>query len=644
MRWPSLRRFVRRETFTFGRTAWIVLRAVVFAAGGVILCAVTGWLVRVGPDAGKRTGQFSAAGWRRFVAWLPDRLRVVPEGVQWWAAHLREWLQALWSWLGFPPKPLQTLLLAFAGVVVWYLWRELRRPVLMIEPFDVPKELAEAGLSPRVVASWIGTALPELKRSTVARSSSAAKVTYAHHSLPDIQIPEAKIGLRAIIEFLRDIFGWHVLRIGGDIVEIGDGWTVTVYESWGRNQIRVGQESVQKSERDKLIKKATELALKADEPFLFGALMLSRGRSEEALKVAREMALDDPEAAERMGKKAARDRRVMGHLLWSYILTQQKEYEEALKHIELALHLDRRSARAYNTWGILLHAQGLYAGAIEKYKRATTLDPKYTAAYYNWGGSLAALPAPDHGAAIKKFQRATILDPKDADAYCNWGNSLAALPAPDHRAAIKKYERAITLDPKNAIAYCNWANSHYYLGEYQAAIKKYEKATALDPNYAVAYNNWGLALAALPEPDHQAAIKKYERATDLDPKNAAAYCSWGTSLAALPVPDHRGAIEKYEKATTLDPKNAAAYYNWGNSHYKLGEYQAAIEKYERAITLDPKDADAYYICAVALVRLDRIAEAKYMLKKAVEHGMKKEEMAFWLRELLDEDDEPDEAK
>jgi tetratricopeptide (TPR) repeat protein len=570
MRW--LRRFVRRETFTLGRKAWNFLRAVLFVSGGVVLCAATGWLVRVGLDASKKAGQFSTDHWHRFLARLPDWVRVVPEGVQWWAAHLWAWLQALWSWLGFPPKPIQTLLLAFAGVVAWYLWRELRRPVLMIEPFDVPKELAETGLSPRVVASWIGTALPELKRSTIARSSSAAKVTYAHHSLPDIQIPEAKIGLRAIIEFLRDVLGWHMLRIGGDIVETGDGWTVTVYESWGRNQTWVGQESVAKGKRDELVKKATELALKAEEPFLFGVLMQSRRRSEEALRIAREMALDDPEVVYRVGKRAAKRRRIEGHLLWSYILTQQKDYEEALKHVSLALHLDRRSAHAYTNWGYVLGTRGDHRAAIEKYEKATTLDPKNTAAYFNWGCSLSELRVPDHRAAIKKYEKATTLDPRYAAAYNNWGCSLAALPVPDHRGAIEKYEKAITLDPKDAVAYCNWGNSLYAMEGYPAAI------------------------------------------------------------------------EKYEKATTLDPKNAAAYFNWGSSLYAMEEYPAAIEKYEKAITLDPKNAAAYYNCALVLVRLVRISEAKYMLKKAVEHGIKKEEIDDRLRGLLDEDHEPDEAK
>jgi tetratricopeptide (TPR) repeat protein len=71
------------------------------------------------------------------------------------------------------------------------------------------------------------------------------------------------------------------------------------------------------------------------------------------------------------------------HLNLATALAQNKEYEEAVKHLNDALRIKSYSPEAYYNWGRILKEQGKIDQAIEKWKKALELNPNLTPARHS---------------------------------------------------------------------------------------------------------------------------------------------------------------------------------------------------------------------------------------------------------------------
>jgi tetratricopeptide (TPR) repeat protein len=68
------------------------------------------------------------------------------------------------------------------------------------------------------------------------------------------------------------------------------------------------------------------------------------------------------------------------HLNLAIALAQNREYEQALKHLNAALRINPDSPQVYYNWGRILQKQGKLDEAIEKWKKALELNPNLTPA------------------------------------------------------------------------------------------------------------------------------------------------------------------------------------------------------------------------------------------------------------------------
>jgi tetratricopeptide (TPR) repeat protein len=85
----------------------------------------------------------------------------------------------------------------------------------------------------------------------------------------------------------------------------------------------------------------------------------------------------------------------------------------------------------------------------------------------------------------------------------------------------------------------------------------------------------------------------------------------------------RCALDEVNKALELDPKAPVNYLSRGIGNYYLpsafgGGAELAVKDFEKAIELDARSADAHLWLGVALRKLNRDAEARKALAKAVE--------------------------
>jgi tetratricopeptide (TPR) repeat protein len=399
----------------------------------------------------------------------------------------------------------------FAVPLLFYVYREGTRDVLIIDPFSVPKRFEEVGLTSEVLANRVGDALRQLEvaaQSGLKKDSLAA--LHDEGSSPDVEIPGTNLGLKTAVEITRSIFGIYPKHIGGDIVISANALantgtptakeqaTVTVYLTQGRN--RNAPFSALADDAGTLVKRAAEIALGQANPYELAAYRYRNGDYDDAVKIVGTM-IQSP-SADRLHKSAALN-------LWGIVLEDEKNYTEAIAKYQKSTELDPKSAVAYSNWGKTLWEQNKYDEAVAKYQKAIEVDPKYAIAYNNWGRVLN--DQKNYDEAIVKEQKALELEPTFSRPYTNWGNALRAQKKYD--GAIAKYKKAIELAPKDALPYNNWGILLYDQKNYDEAIAKYQKAIELDPQNTDAYSGWGNALRA--QGKNGEAAEKLNRAAAL---------------------------------------------------------------------------------------------------------------------------------
>ncbi|NYF49962.1 tetratricopeptide repeat protein [Tunturiibacter gelidoferens] len=468
--------------------------------------------------------------------------------------------------------------------LVVYVVREVNRDVLIIDPFGVPKSLSEAGLSSEVMANRVGERLRVMEATTKTQMKKDVLGSQGEEaSIPEVEIPGTKLGLKTIVDMARSLFHRDPKHIGGDIVvaaadaapSTSDPPTVkrpamiTVYFKQGRNGSQALSGVAERDDGNMLVQRAAELALEQVNPYVLALYWEDHREFDKSIKVAQATAED---ASQDLPHRGA------CFVVWGIALDGEEKHEEAIAEYQKAIELDPKDAHAYYDWGIALDGEGKHEEASAKYRKAIELDPKDAYAYSNWGSALDGEGKYDE--AIAKYRKAVELAPKNALAYYNWGNALHS--EGKHEEAIAKYQKTVELDPKYVNAYYNWGMALDGEGKYEEAIAKYQKTVELDPKYVNAYNNWGNALNN--EGKHEEAIAKYQRAIELDPKYVNAYNNWGNALNSEG--KHEEAIAKYQRAIELDPKNAFAYGNWGLALQILGKKSAAAEKFAKEKELE----------------------------------------------------------
>jgi tetratricopeptide (TPR) repeat protein len=362
---------------------------------------------------------------------------------------------------------------------------------ILLEPFSVPKRYEEAGFTPETMSRLIADALLDLEEQASSRlEKDRLALSSDPSSVPDIEVPGTKVGMRILVEATQQVFGHDTTHIRGAIVSplagapAGANSDVEIILRIARGRNRGSRVTTRGPAGDPqgIAQKAAEAILRQINPYLLGVYRLRIKDLDGAIEVAREV-IGNPPKDRREAAKA--------YLLWGNALVAQGKNAEAIPLYENAAALDPKLALVYNNWGNALADQGKNAEAVPLYRKATTLSPRLAPAYYNWGTALAAQGK--NAEAIPVYQKAATLDPKLALAYNGWGLALAAQGK--NADAIALYEKATTLDPKLAVAYNNWGVALGNQGKNAEAVPLFEKAATL--HHKPALINWAIALDAL---------------------------------------------------------------------------------------------------------------------------------------------------
>ncbi len=291
-------------------------------------------------------------------------------------------------------------------------------------------------------------------------------------------------------------------------------------------------------------------------------------------------------------------------------ISQNGDYENAIKYYDKAINSRHDYAEAYNNRGNAKLEKRDLDGAIKDYDKAVELKPDYAEAYNNRGN--VESDKGDHNSAIKNYDKAIELRPDYAIAYYNRGTEKT--DKGDLDEAIEDFNKSIEKKPGYAEAYGNRGIAKLKKGDFDNAIKDFNKAIELKPNYyAELYNNRGLA--KLEKRDLDGAIKDYDKAVELKPDYAEAY--HGRGITKADKGDLDGAIDDYNKVVQLKPDYAEAYYNRGVAKYMKVDLEGAIKDYDEAIKLNSGDAEAYHNLGMALSKLGKKDEARKSFETAL---------------------------
>ncbi|MGZ9213611.1 MAG: tetratricopeptide repeat protein [Candidatus Binatia bacterium] len=342
--------------------------------------------------------------------------------------------------------------LVILGLVL--LASDLHRPEIILDPIEVPEDIAKLGYSGMVISEQLADAAHNIELETRELSTSQHLWTkeadnfikiITNNYIPDITVPGAQFSLRSITRFIRQEFGLYSTYLRGELVHENDGLVLTL-----RNLSEPNIPAVRVFQKGKRI----------EQLFQEGGTALLRLTIPSVMAINAYHKLNN-----QLTESAAREA--------NYTYTQAVQlFEYCLKH------------------------------------PPTTDD---TLVLFIWGHALHfLLKKPED--AIKQYQKAIDLDPGFAEAYNTLGMALQELKRPEE--AIKQYQKAIDIDPRKANVYNNWGTAlHFLLKKPEEAIKQYQKAIDSDPKYAAAYNNWGNALLKLKQPEE--ADEKFRKAKEL---------------------------------------------------------------------------------------------------------------------------------
>lgn len=442
----------------------------------------------------------------------------------------------------------------------------LKPNVTVIEPFQVPSDLAAQGLNGQAVASKL---LDEINRIRARRMTARiprgyiapGALTQPYVSTPqEFEVTVQGISLSSLVQYV-DLELGRDIRIAGEVFRQKNEFYATLRISNYPGQV-----------------------ITVVSPDSFG---LFRHLAVHVLKVSDPITLLDfyhsvqdwPAALE-----------LVGHLL-----------RTSTSKSELKL--------AYNFWGLVLSAQKHHETAIEKFKRATEIDDDAAFIYVNWANTLKdwgqqTSNTGKYEEAIKLLEQASRISPRMAAIYIGWGQILQNQHK--YEEAIDKFMIAAKVDPRFAsFAYESIAQVLEDQGKISEAIEKYQEAIKITPGQFSAYVNLAQMLAT--QGRYADGYKRLEEASVIDPHEATVQLAWGMMLSNQK--KLKQAFTRFENAAGLNPRFDEPHFQLGATLFELHDYKAAIAHLEHAAKLSPNRPDTYEVWAHALLKLQLFDEA-----------------------------------
>ena len=542
--------------------------------------------------------------------------------------------------------------LAIAGGLSFMIWNATGASGLVIEPFSVPPDLIEHGLSGKVVASKLLDVLGTMQAQTDSQRNPKTYVNYWGDDIK-VEIPETGVSVGELNRFLREELG-HPTHITGEVVHIPAGLALTARAGAAGSGTASGTEA----QFDALVATLAEAIYRVTEPYRYSVWLREHGRLDEGIAVAMELARHGP----------ARER-PWGYLGWANSLEESVGYPARLKMMRdvvrmapdmylakdnICLIEDRisqpgqaiRDCRAAAPLLSTANHGGIRDAVLPiAQMRLQALIDQNLGAYHDasrlWSQvmefgsqgttySLAAMVAqslvgehdlPAARLALQEPEPEGALNPGSHALDRAWAAMLVAFAAEqwdvvvaDDRAIqtlFSKYPGLRTYAPVRELSLLAAAQAR--LGNFKAA----ELLIAPTPEECDVCLRTRAQLAEM-QGQHARADMLFARAVQGQSETPFAYANWGAALLARG--DIDGAIAKLALASERGPHFADPLELWGEVLARQGDFSAAADKFAAANGFAPQWGRCHLRLAQVLLKLrdSNAARKELMLAATLE--------------------------
>jgi protein O-GlcNAc transferase len=241
------------------------------------------------------------------------------------------------------------------------------------------------------------------------------------------------------------------------------------------------------------------------------------------------------------------------HLAKSVILFNLGKYDDALKAVQRAIHLEPSLPNAKEHLETVKVGQGIKAhpGAA----MATSdipIDPKVHALTQQ---GIALQGEAKHAEALDVFKKALQINSKDFASLYSLGISLGATGK--KMEALESFTLAAEAAPHLALAHFAKAQSYADIGLADDAVICFDKAIEVDPSYTQAYTNKAALLQAIDR--HHDALLTLVACVEIDPDNFTAFEGQGQLLGQFK--QYELSVNAFKRALQINPT-----YNYGEGH------------------------------------------------------------------------------
>jgi tetratricopeptide (TPR) repeat protein len=512
-----------------------------------------------------------------------------------------------------------TALIAAAAMA----WNAYRDHGLVVEAFSVPPDLAQQGITGRVVAAEFIDQINLLQSQThTGRPASSFRNNWGDDI--KVEIPETGVSIGELSRILHDQLG-SATRIEGEVTHAQTGLSITARIP-AEPALRVTGEA---AELNALVQRLAEQAYGSTQPYRYGVFLTQQNRYAEALAVFRNLA-----------ERGPGEERPWGFVGVGLVSAQLSGFEPALAAWHESLRLDPNQTIGCNNIGLVARGVGLDEESLLAIRQCLAISPemmaqhftKAAAAYGNVmneyliaselgnhqdGARLAQTFVTDmpflagaekaYGAFAREERalnhevgtsednvsdaEATAGLINDSDYYVVMPNVLMAFERGDMVRVealcadlIKELGR-----PGVPVVFQQQVQRRIYpvLAEALVRLGRNAEADALLKDIpANSYEGWrARGRIATIRRDFATGEKALAEAVRQAPSIPRAYSDWGDLLAAKG--DTAGAVAKYAEANSRGPRFADPLKSWGDVLLKQSNAKDALSKYDEALKYAP---------------------------------------------------------
>ena len=489
---------------------------------------------------------------------------------------------------------LMLVIIAFIVLVALALRRELRSDTVVLDPIEVPEDLAARGYSPAVAAARLLDVLREMQNRSGASSERRAAERAA--GAPEVQLPGTRVSMRSLIRYLRRLLGMPPSEISGEITREDGGYRIRLRQN-GIRIVAVGDRRPPTQDLDLLFQSGASDLLLAVDPYpliatayfneipgpafprttalIERALTNPKVRGRAWILGARAMIHErqgDREAAEAGFREALAEPPLPSAVVNNYVLMLMNagQRERALAEMD---GMAERARRAHDWTAVaagytMLHVEDRALAAAET---AIARNPNSPHALRVRGMALAGLHR--YPAAIAALRRAVALELSFLFARGLLASVLARAGQGDE--ALRIAEAGLKENPAEPTCLLGRAFALLALGHGDASVAAFDHAIRMTLPRAPMW--WGRGRALLVADRPAEALAEFERAAERDPHWSESWCGMGQALMALG--RAADAVPKFAQAFEVDASDPDTLHAWADALYLMGlDVDASVKR------------------------------------------------------------------